>query len=205
MAAKAYTARVPELDEFQGPAYPPQGQWTYEDYLRLPDDGRRYEILRGVLYVSAAPNPLHQFALRNLVRRLVLFLDENPLGEFYLPPTDVILPHGLTAPVQPDLFFSLGGEWKGTITSRTMEGVPDLVVEVLSPSTRHVDRGPKHDVYAAAGVREYWLGDPLARTVEVLVLRDGAYVLFGKFGQGERLRSEVLPGFEPPLDQIFKD
>jgi Uma2 family endonuclease len=205
MAAKAATVRVPKLDEFQGPAYPPQGQWTYEDYLRLPDDGRRYEVLRGVLYVSAAPNPVHQFVLRNIVRKLVLFLEDHPLGEFFLSPTDVILPHGLSAPVEPDLFFVLGEEWKGTITSQFMEGVPDLILEVLSPSTRRYDRGTKFDVYAEAGVREYWLADPLAHTVEVFVLRDGAYVLFGKFSRSERLRSEVIPGFDPALDQIFKD
>jgi Uma2 family endonuclease len=205
MSPKAYTVLAPSPDEFQGPAFPPQGQWTYEDYLRLPDDGRRYEVLRGVLYVTAAPNPVHQFALRNLVRLLVLFLDRNPLGEFFLSPTDLILPHGLTAPIQPDLFFVLGEDWKGTITSQYLEGVPDLVLEVLSPSTRRYDRQTKLSVYAEAGVREYWLADPLARTVEVLVLRDGAYTLFEKSGRGERLRSEMLPGFEPPLDKIFKD
>lgn len=205
MASRAYTSSIPSLDEFQGPTYPPQGQWTYEDYLRLPDDGRRYEVLRGVLFVSAAPNPVHQFALRNLVRRLSVFLEENPVGEFYLPPTDLILPHGLTAPVQPDFFYVQGGEWTGMVTSRYMEGVPDLVAEILSPSTRRYDRKTKFDVYVEAGVREYWLADPLARTVEVFVLRDGAYVLFGKFSRGEHLRSEVIPGFEPPLSQIFKD
>jgi Uma2 family endonuclease len=205
MAEKAYSIRDPKPDEFQGPAYPPQGQWTYEDYLRLPDDGRRYEVLRGVLYVSAAPNPLHQFALRNLVRRLSVFLEDHPVGEFFLPPTDLVLPHGLTAPVQPDLFFIQGEEWRGTVTSRTMEGVPDLIVEILSPSTRRFDRKDKFGTYAEAGVREYWLADPLARTVEVFVLRDGAYVLLGKFERGEKLRSEVIPGFEPPLDKIFKD
>jgi Uma2 family endonuclease len=204
MSPKAYTVLAPSPDEFQGPAFPPQGQWTYEDYLRLPDDGRRYEVLRGVLYVTAAPNPVHQFALRNLVRRLSVFLEDHPLGEFFLPPTDLILPRGLTAPVQPDLFFIQGEDWKGTITSRYMEGVPDLVLEV-SPSTRRYDRQTKLAVYAEAGVGEYWLADPLARTIEVLVLRDGVYVLSGKFSLGERLRSEMIPGFEPPLDKIFKD
>ena len=205
MAANAHKVRLPIPEELQGQAFPPQGRWTYEDYLRLPDDGRRYEVLRGVLYVTAAPNPLHQFALRNLVRRLSVFLEDQPLGEFYLPPTDLILPQGLTAPVQPDLFFVRGGEWKGIVTNRTMEGTPDLVVEILSPSTRRIDRGTKCDVYAQAGVHEYWLADPLARTIEIWVLRDGAYELFGKFARGGRLRSEMIPGFEPALDKIFKD
>lgn len=204
MAAKAFMASVPKPGEFQGPAYPPQGHWTYEDYLRLPDDGRRYEILRGVLYVSAAPNPLHQFALRNFVRLLILFLEENPVGEFLFAPVDLILPQDLATPVQPDLFF-MAAERTWVVTDRTIEGVPDLILEVLSPWTRSLDRKTKLDAYVEAGVREYWLADPLARTVEVLVLRDGAYVLLGKFGRGERLRSEVIPGFEPSLDTIFKE
>lgn len=204
MASKAYISSIPSLDEFRGPAYPPQGQWTYEDYLRLPDDGRRYEVLRGVLFVSAAPTPLHQFVLRNIVRLLVLFLEENPVGEFVFSPVDLIFPSGLATPVQPDLFF-VSAEWTGTVKDQTIEGVPDLVLEVLSPRTRRYDRKTKLDVYAEAGVREYWLADPLARTVEVFVLRDGAYVLLGSFSRGEKLRSEVIPGFEPPLDQIFKD
>ena len=205
MAANAHKVRLPIPEELQGQAFPPQGRWTYEDYLRLPDDGRRYEVLRGVLYVTAAPNPLHQFALRNIVRLLVLFLERTPLGEFFLSPTDLILPKGLTAPVQPDLFFVRGEEWRGTITNRYMEGAPDLILEILSPSTRRLDRGAKLEVYAQAGVLEYWLADPLARTIEVFVLRDGTYELFGKFARGEHLRSEMLPGFEPALDKIFKD
>ncbi len=204
MAAKAFTASVPKLDEFQGPAYPPQGQWTYEDYLRLPDDGRRYEILRGVLYVQAAPAPLHQIILRRFVRVLLFFLEENPVGELLFASVDVMFPAGLATPVQPDLLF-ITAERTGIIKDRNIEGAPDLVLEILSPSTRHVDRGPKFDIYAEAGVREYWLADPLARTVEVFVLREGAYVLLGRFSRGEHLRSEVLPGFQPSLDQIFKD
>jgi len=204
MAAKATTARVPTPDELQGPAYPPQGQWTYEDYLRLPDDGRRYEVLRGVLYVSPAPRPLHQIVLRNFVRQLVLFLEENPVGEFLFAPIDLILPPNLATPVQPDLFF-FAAERTGLIKDQNIEGAPDLVLEVLSPRTRRLDRETKLDIYAEAGVLEYWLADPLARTAEVFVLRDGAYVLLGQFGRSERLRSEVLPGFEPSLDKIFND
>jgi Uma2 family endonuclease len=204
MAARAHLARKPTSDEFPEPAWPSQGAWTYEDYARLPDDGRRYEVLRGVLYVTAAPSPIHQIVLRNFVRHLVLFLDAHPVGEFFLSPTDLILPHGLTAPVQPDLFYVRGPEWKGTITGRFMEGVPDLVLEVLSPSTRRYDRQTKSAVYAQAGVSEYWLVDPLARTIEVFGLRNGAYALFGKLGRDELLRSEMIPGFEPSLDKIFK-
>lgn len=203
MSAKAQPLRVPIHDELQGPLFPPQGRWTYEDYRRLPDDGRRYEVLRGVLYVTAAPNPLHQIVLRNVVRLLIRFLDQKPLGDFFFSPLDLIFPGGLSAPVQPDLFYSTGG-WKGQMTSQYLEGVPDLVLEVLSPSTRRYDRRTKLDVYAAAGVQEYWLADPSKRTLEVLVLRNGSYEALGLFGPGGQVRSEVLPGFEPAVDQIFQ-
>lgn len=200
----ASIASILKPGEFQGPEYPPQGQWTYEDYLRLPDDGRRYEVIRGVLYVSAAPVPRHQAILRSFVRVLLFFLEEYPVGEIYFAPIDVILPRSLATPVQPDLLF-ISAERMGIVKDRNIMGSPDLILEVLSPSTRQVDRGPKFDTYAQAGVREYWLADPLTRTIEVFVLRDRAYVLLGSFSRGERLRSEVIPGFEPPLDQIFKD
>jgi Uma2 family endonuclease len=203
MSAKAQALRVPIPDELQGPLFPPQGRWTYEDYRRLPDDGRRYEVLRGVLYVTAAPNVLHQTVLRNVVRLLIRFLDEKPLGDFLFSPVDLILPAGLSAPVQPDLVYSSRG-WREQMTSQFLEGVPDLVLEVLSPSTRRYDRRTKLEVYATAGVQEYWLADPSKRTFEVLVLRNGSYEVLGLFGAGGRARSEVLPGFEPAVDQIFQ-
>ena len=90
------------------------------------------------------------------------------------------------------------------MTSQFMEGVPDLVLEVLSPSTRRYDRRTKLDVYAAAGVQEYWLADPLKQTFEVLVLRNGSYEVLGLFDVGGRVRSEVIPAFEPAVDQIFQ-
>lgn len=196
--------KAPPLpDELQGPLFPPQGRWTYEDYRRLPDDGRRYEVLRGVLYVTTAPNPLHQTVLRNVVRLLIRFLDEKPMGDFLFAPVDLILPNGLSAPVQPDLIYSTRG-WQGQMASQFLEGVPDLVLEVLSPSTRRYDRQTKLDVYAAAGVQEYWLADPMKRTFEVLVLRNGSYEVLGLFGAAGRVRSEILPGFEPAVEQIFR-
>lgn len=203
MSAKAQPLRVPIPDELQGPLFPPQGRWTYEDHRRLPDDGRRYEVLRGVLYVTAAPNLLHQTVLRNVVRLLIRFLDEKPLGDFLFAPVDLILPNGLSAPVQPDLVYSTRG-WQEQMASQFLEGVPDLVLEVLSPSTRRYDRQTKLEVYAAAGVQEYWLADPMKRTFEVLVLRNGSYEVLGLFGAAGRVRSEILPGFEPAVEQIFR-
>lgn len=179
-------------------------QWTYEDYRRLPDDGRRYEVLRGVIYGSPAPNPQHQAALRNLAFLLGLFLQQHPLGVYFFAPLDVILPEELATPVQPDLFF-LSRERKHLLQEQFLAGAPDLVVEILSPSKQKYDRETKLALYAEGGVREYWLADPKRQSIEVFVLRNGVYELLGKYGPDEQARSEVLPGFEPFVDEIFAD
>jgi len=129
---------------------PAQGEWTYEDYLRLPDDGWRYEVLKGVLHMTAAPAPRHQAALRNLTVRLVRYLESNPLGEVYFAPIDVFLPEGLATPCQPDLVF-LSTERSGLVSERGIEGTPDLIAKVLSPSNWLDDRRTKFEIYAEAG------------------------------------------------------
>jgi len=184
--------------------FPPQGNWTYEDYRRLPDDGRRYEVIRGVLYVSPAPSWKHQAGLRNLSFLVGRFLEEHPIGTYAFAPLDVTLPGGVATPVQPDLIF-LVNERRHLIQEDGVNGAPDLIAEILSPSNRHVDRGTKLEAYAEAGVREYWLADPIERVIEVWVLRKVAYQLLGAFRSGEHVRSEVLPGFEPPVDRILAE
>ncbi|HEY0512240.1 MAG TPA: Uma2 family endonuclease [Thermoanaerobaculia bacterium] len=181
---------------------PAQGEWTFEDYSRLPDDGWRYEVMRGVLHMTPAPNWGHQQAVLNFGFLLKLYLQEHKLGVVGLAPLDVLLPGDLASPVQPDVVF-ISREKTAIIRESFVEGAPDLVLEVLSPSNWLTDRREKFQLYAEAGVREYWVADPKARTIEVFVLRNGAYELLGKFGPGERARSEVLPGFEPAIDEIF--
>ncbi len=182
--------------------FPAQGEWTYEDYRRLPDDGWRYEVLQGNLRMTPAPAPWHQATLRNLTFLVLSYLQSNPLGEVYFAPIDVLLPGGLAAPVQPDLIF-LASERLGLVSERGIEGAPDLVAEVLSPSNWLDDRRTKFEIYAAAGVREYWLLDPRQRTVEVFVLEGNAFALLGKYVPGEPARSQVLPGFSPLVARIF--
>jgi Uma2 family endonuclease len=181
---------------------PAQGEWTYEDYLRLPDDGWRYEVLKGVLHMTAAPAPRHQAALRNLTVGIVRYLESNPLGQVYFAPIDVFLPGALATPCQPDLFF-LSNERLGLVSERGIEGAPDLIAEVLSPSNWLDDRRTKFEIYAEAGVREYWLLDPKEKTMEVFSLENGAYALLGKFVPGERACSRILTGFAPAVAEIF--
>jgi len=129
------------------------------------------------------------------------FVRERGLGEVFGAPTDVYLP-GQETPVQPDLLFVATGE-SATIGERGIEGVPDLVVEILSPRTWWRDRRVKMPLYEETGVRELWLVDPDLRAIEVYVLREGAYALLGQWGPGEQIRSEVLAGSVLGVDDVM--
>lgn len=198
--AKAFVFSPQPADDERLPA---QGEWTYEDYRRLPDDGWRYEVLRGELHMTPAPNWKHQQAVYSLGVLLKLFLQRRHLGKACPAPIDVILP-AVATPVQPDLVF-ISKDRMEIIKEGGIEGAPDLIIEVLSPSNWLTDRRTKFEIYALAGVREYWIADPRVRSLEVFALRNGVYELLGKFGPGEKARSEVLPGFEPAIDEIFAD
>lgn len=202
MSEPAYDQTFPDNDD--GLSWPRQGEWTYDAYRRLPDDGRRYEVVRGFLYVSPAPSFAHQFAVWQLSRLLGNFVVDNELGILLLAPFDIRLPGGIASPVQPDVAFVKKGN-QPLPGSGSFEGVPDLVVEVLSPGTRRIDRTVKLEAYRDAGVPEIWFADPMPRTVQVLALSpDGReYVPHGSFGPGESVTSTVVPGLQLEVDRIF--
>jgi Uma2 family endonuclease len=180
--------------------WPAQGAWTYADYLRLPDDGRRYEIIRGSLYLSPSPEYLHQLAVTRLSWLLSAFCEEKELGVVLVAPFDVRLPQRISDPVQPDvLFFRRGNEPQPG--DKSFSGVPDLVVEVLSPSTRRLDERVKLAAYRDAGVPEVWLVDPQARTVLVHQLAGGEWAV--EHGPGGMVASAALAGLGLPVDRIF--
>ena len=180
---------------------PPQGAWRYEDYLRLPDNGFRYEIIEGELFMSPAPTIQHQRILFNLIKLMGNFLEQHKIGgEALAAPVDVNLP-GVSTTVQPDFLFVSDGRLH-IVREKNIEGPPDLIVEILSPGTAVYDRQTKFQVYAAAGVREYWLVDPDGCTVEVNVLRGQAYALLGNFGPADQMRSEVLPEWDTAVSAL---
>lgn len=179
---------------------PPRDRWTYEDYKRLPDDGWRYEVIEGELRMSPAPRPKHQEAVTNLGFGLVGFVKTRKLGRVFLSPVDVRLP-GLAEPVQPDILF-IRQDRLGIVKEKWIEGAPDLIVEILSPSNWIDDRRTKFRVYALAGVREYWIVDPDKRQIEVFALRGSDYEILGRFGPGEQAASEVLAGFQIGVDEV---
>ncbi|MBT9583131.1 Uma2 family endonuclease [bacterium] len=147
--------------------------WTYEDSLRLPVDGQRYEIIDGVLYVSPSPASRHQL----LSLRLQFFFYQFQLegkGFIFNAPMDLLMPG--CSPVQPDLIF-LQRDQGWMIKKSYIEGVPHLLAEILSPATRSLDRLKKLNCYAQNGVLFYLLVDPEIDSFEVLTLNNGRYHL----------------------------
>jgi len=138
--------------------------WSYAEFARLPNDGNRYEIIDGELHVTPAPRPIHQVVAMRLSGRVWAFVDERNLGEVYPAPTDVFLSESHY--VQPDLVF-VRHERMDIVTERGIEGAPDLIVEVVSPSTALRDRGVKRERYAELGVPLYWVVDADLRQIEV--------------------------------------
>jgi Uma2 family endonuclease len=147
---------------------------TYEDYLAMPDDGRRYEILDGEVAVSAAPGTLHQIVLANLNDVVRSHVRAHGLGRVFFAPLAVILAD--TTVVEPDLVFVESGRM-GIVTDRGLEGTPTLLVEVLSPGTTSIDREPKFRLYARHGVPYYWIVDVEGRAIEGYEAVAGAYRL----------------------------
>lgn len=181
--------------------WPVQGQWRYTDYLRLPDNGRRYEIIHGVLYVANAPGFDHQFAVAKLTSRFDLFVSERKLGVVLNAPFEVHLTE-MSRPVQPDVLFIRAAQQLEP-GAQFFAGTPDLIVEVISPSSFRLDRRTKFDLYEQAGVLEYWLVDPKTRSVEVHTLARGEYALLGQFTHDELIQSNVLPGIHLAASTLF--
>ena len=181
--------------------WPVQGQWTYDDYLRLPDDGNRYEIIEGVLYVTNAPNYDHQFTVMQLTIQVGSFVLQNNLGVVLTAPFEVHL-SPTTRPVQPDVLF-IKADRQPASGAGFFEGAPDLIVEVLSPASIRTDRQIKFNVYEQAGVAEYWLADPKTRSVEVYTLSRGEYALLGQFTAAEIIESQVLAGLTITTGALF--
>ena len=174
-------------------------RFTYEDYLLTPDD-RRYELVDGDLLLTPAPTPYHQRVAGHLFAALLEFVRGRSLGEVIVAPCDVVLSRFDV--VQPDILF-VRSDRLSIIGEKNIQGPPDLVIEVLSPSTEDRDRTLKTKLYARSGVRELWIVDPSAKTVEILAgagsgLRPRAVV-----GGAETLRTAILPGLEIPLARVF--
>ncbi len=177
----------------------PTVKFTYEDYLNTPED-KRYELIDGDLFMTPAPGELHQRVSILLGSKLFQFTLENSLGRVYVAPFDVVLSD--MDVVQPDLLF-VSNERIRIITPENVQGAPDLVVEILSPSTATRDTTFKRVLYARHGVREYWIVDTQEETITVLLSGDRGLEAAEVYGAGETLTSATLHGFKLNIDDVF--
>ncbi|WP_428278709.1 Uma2 family endonuclease [Candidatus Palauibacter sp.] len=138
---------------------------TWQDVQQMPDDGNRYEAIEGDLYMTPAPSPRHQILLLRLYDALAAVLRERHGGVLLVAPVGVEFP-STGEGVQPDILF-VSDERRRIIRDTSVRGAPDLVVEILSPSTASHDRGTKRRLYERQGVREYWIVDPDDNAVDV--------------------------------------
>ncbi|MGH9260812.1 MAG: Uma2 family endonuclease [Acidimicrobiales bacterium] len=145
--------------------------FTVDDVRAMPDDGRRYEVIGGELFVTPAPSPRHQTVLGRLYVALFTYVERHGLGRVWVAPLDVVL--GPMTLVEPDILFVRAARLV-VVTERDVAGAPDLAIEVLSPSTVRTDRGRKRALYQEQGVGEYWVVDPEEGAVEIW--RPGAMV-----------------------------
>jgi Uma2 family endonuclease len=173
---------------------------TYDDYCRFPDDGLRYEILEGEIFMTPAPSPRHQFASKRLQRVLERYFEGDRGGLVFAAPLDVILADDDV--VQPDLVVVAT---RPQISSRGVEGPPLVLVEILSPSRQEYDRLTKARRYAARGVTHYWIVDPERRTVECFRLADGAYHLDSSGRDRETIAVAAFEGLSLPLEDFWLD
>ncbi|MCE2459026.1 MAG: Uma2 family endonuclease [Dehalococcoidia bacterium] len=172
---------------------------TYQDYANLEGD-ERYELLNGELILVASPNRGHQSASVRLLTRMHSFVEENDLGWVYCAPFDVLFTD--TDVVQPDILF-ISREREHILTPANVQGAPDLIVEILSPSSSTRDWRSKRELYSAHGVREYWIVDPTNRIVSILLPQDGVLEIDQTHTEDETATSTVIEGFSVSLDTIF--
>lgn len=173
-------------------------RWTYEEYYKLEDD-QRYEIIDGALLMAPAPDTWHQTWNGELFALLRAHVLQHKLGRVIMPPVDVVLDPENT--VQPDIVFVASANLP-IIQRRAIFGVPDLLVELVSPSSVRRDRYDKKAIYARFGVKEYWIGDPANKTLEILSLKSGNYELHCCVEEKGKLTSPLLPGFEFDVSEI---
>jgi Uma2 family endonuclease len=171
---------------------------TVQDFLALPDETRA-ELIRGEIYVTPSPTPSHQDVVATIHAHLKSYGRTKRAGQAFLAPLDVHLPSGEI--LQPDVLFVATGNH--AIFPDAIHGVPDLVVEVVSPSRPERDRIVKRILYEENGVPEYWIADLAEASIEVLRFLGSEYVPAGYFLRTEILTTPSLPGFALPLDEVF--
>lgn len=182
---------------------------TYDDYAALPDDGKRYQLIDGVLVLTPSGTPFHQDLVGRLHLELGLYLRQHPgTGKVYVAPLDVVLdPHQV---LQPDVLF-IAGDRQGIVGPRYIAAAPDLAIEVLSPTTARLDLGRKRELYEQFGVREFWAVHQSRPLVEVFRRQclagqtdpPSGFAPPDKLDAAGTLTTPLLPGFSLQVAELF--
>jgi Uma2 family endonuclease len=182
--------------------YSSNERYTYADYEKWDDD-KRYELIDGQVYSMSAPSTSHQRISRELLFQFYIYLKGKPC-EVFVAPYDVCL-FGLGAKdstvVQPDLIVVCD---KSKLDSKKCNGAPDLVIEILSPTNRSHDTLIKLNKYLEAGVKEYWIVDPVDRTLSVYILY-GEHYIINMYGDSSTVPVNVLDGCTINLSEVFSE
>ena len=174
-------------------------KYTYEDYLKTPED-KRYELIYGELLMTPSPIPFHQRISRRLEFALTKFVEENDMGEVFDAPCDVYLNDENV--VQPDILF-ISKERLNIIGEKNIQGAPDMVVEIISENSAYRDMVQKKRLYAKFGVKEYWIVIPKEGMVEIYLLKDDIFQSHKTFDKDTILESPCLKGLRINLQEIF--
>lgn len=189
------------------PAFPPvsteggeKKYYTYEELVEcMPETNIPHELWDGELIISPTPSFYHQEITLRFYEILARWVRTRKLGKAITAPIDMVLSPSRS--VQPDVAF-ISNE-RRSIIQRVIHGPADLVVEVISEGGRQRDRIDKRDLYEQHGVKEYWIVDPEAKTVEVLSLQNQEYKLMGRWRTGETASSTLLTEFKVAVDYLF--
>jgi len=174
-------------------------RYTYDDLALFPEDNLRRELIDGELIVSPSPRPRHQAVAGELFYELMTWVREHG-GKAFMAPLDVKFSD--VTVLEPDVLF-MRVEHLDLLTERFIAGAPDVVVEVSSPSTRHLELMRKRSVYEAFGVAEYWYVDLEVDRIEIHRLIDGVYPAPRILQRSDTLESPEVPGFSVPVTQLL--
>ena len=178
---------------------------TYDDFLLFPDDGLRHELIDGEHYVTPSPNTKHQQVAGNLYFLIRRWLEGHPVGRIFFAPLDVVFTRYDV--VEPDLLYLSHARAAEALTAAHVRGVPELVIEIASPSTRQRDERIKRRLYEREGVSEYWVVDPELDVVRVYRRDDNVFARPLEFSAeaGDTLTTPLLEGLELRLEDVFRE
>ncbi len=175
---------------------------TYEDFMKIPYDGKQYELYKGDLFMVPAPSIRHQDIVVKLDRNLGVFVEKNNLGKLFVAPCDVVFSDNEI--VKPDIIY-ISNKNLSIIKELNIQGVPDFLIEIISPTTSYNDKKIKKQIYEKYGVEEYWIIDPVNETLEVFVLEKGKYKLDDIYSKNDKVKVKSIEGLEVDLKRVFSE